>query len=295
MAKSKGKSVKGAESAGTALVSMKDLEDMYKSQAVAAVAAAPAPEGVPRISTKSEMFTIGETMLPDPLEVIVVADAHLNVWYPGAYDPDTSEPPGCFALAPALELDGEGKPAVGTGEAGMHAHITSPQMQGGNNDHDCATCEMNQFGTAEKGRGKACANRRQLAVVMASDPALQAGSKEMPAYAILGLSSTALSPWGKFVSGLAKIEGRPPHGVIVRFTFDKKNKDERRRKAVVASGYDLITNHAMAMKIMDLRKDILSSKALLRPLPILDKTDNGKSNKKPAKQLPKVKAKKKAA
>jgi hypothetical protein len=293
MAKKKDVAVKSSGS--QALVSMADLEKMYQSEAKAAVAAAPAPEGVPRISTKSEMFTIGETQLPDPLEVIVVADAHLNVWYPEAYDPDSPAPPGCFALAPALELNEEGKGKEGTGESAMHAHPTSPLMQGGIHDHDCATCEMNQFGSAEVGRGKACGNQRQLAVVMATDPALKGDSKEMPAWAILGLSPTALSPWGKFVAGLAKIEGRPPHGVIVTFTFDKRNKDERRRKAVVASGYKLITDIGMAMKIQALRKDILESKALLRPLPIVDKEDKKKAAKPAAKGKVVAKKGKKAA
>jgi hypothetical protein len=274
---------------GTQLATMADMENLYAAEAIMAAQAAPAGEGLARISTKSEMFTIGDQQLDDPLNLIVLADAHVNVWYPEAYDPDSPSPPGCFALAPTLQLDAQGKPVEGTGETALHAHESSPQRQGGVHDHDCATCGMNQWGSAERGKGKACGNTRLLAVVAADDPAL--GTEQEPKAALLGLSPTSLAPWGKFVTALSKVERRPPWGAVIRFTFDKKNKDERRRKAVIASGYQLITNPAIAHQILKMRKDILESKVLLRPLP----TSVAEEGKPAKKAKGKGKEKKRAA
>lgn len=254
-----------ARKKSTALVSMKDLEALYAADAAEAAAAAPVADGPPRINTKDMQFTVGEATLPDPLEVIVVADAHLNVWYPEEYDPDNPSPPGCFALAPALQHE-SGKEVPGTGEKALKPHGTSPQPQGGPDDGGCATCPLNQFGSAPRGKGKACANTRILAVVMANDPALR-GDGDLR-YATLGLSPTGLAPWGKFVNGLAKVERRPPHGAVIRFSFNRKDPDDRKRKAVIALGYQLIDDVAIATKVNALRREILESKVLLRPLPV---------------------------
>jgi hypothetical protein len=251
----------------TGLISMKEIEKLYQSEASEAAAAAPPPaEGVPRIVGKDGTFYLGEQVLPSPLNLIVIADAHLNVWYPDAYDPDSPSPPGCFALAPALQKDASGVDVVGTGEAALHAHKTSPKIQGGANDHDCATCELNKFGSAEVGRGKACANQRVLAVVMADDPAFK--TNEALTWATLTISPTGLSPWGKFVTSLSKIERRPPHGAVIQFDFNRRDPVEQKRKAIIAAGYQLIQDPAVAMKVNALRRELLESKVLLRPLPV---------------------------
>ena len=257
---------------GKALSTMRELEALYATDARAAAAAAPAPEGPPRISAKDQVFWVNEQTLPDPLEVIVLAEAHLNVYYETDYDPENPSPPSCFAVGPVLQRDADGNAVPGTGEAALGAHPSSPDAQGGpaanGIEHPCATCEMNQFGSARVGRGKACSNTRQLAVVMADDPALADPSKGEPRIAILGLSATALSPWGKYVNGLARIEGRPPHGVVTRFSFNKTDADERKRKAVVPIGYRLIEDGAVAVRAIELRREALESGVLVRPMPV---------------------------
>jgi hypothetical protein len=249
-----------------ALISMAEIEKQYASEAVAAANAAPVAEGAPRISAKDQQFTVGEHVLPDPLEVIVVAEALVNIYYTEDYDPENPAPPACFALAPVLETDAAGQPVEGTGEAGLHAHPTSPDIQGGENNHDCLTCEKNKFGSAEKGAGKACGNTRQLAVVMADDPAFTGGGELR--YALLSLSPTALKSWGKYVKGLKEVVKRPPHGVITQFSFNKQDPNERARKAVVPKGYKPITAIEVATKVNALRSQLLTEKTLLRPLPV---------------------------
>ena len=230
---------------GTALVSMQDLERMYADEAKEAVQSAPVVGGIQRISANDQMFKIGETDLPDPLDVIVVAESLLNVYYDSEYEPGVQKAPACFATGPV------GKNA----EAQLVAHESSPDRQGGA-EHKCQTCELNKFGSAEKGKGKACANTRQLAVVMADDPALTGDGELL--WAVLSLSATALTPWGKYVQALDQVHHRPPHGVVTRFSFDRKNKNERARKAVIAVGH----------RLMALRESILANNLLTRPLPV---------------------------
>lgn len=277
---------------GGALATMRDLELAYGHEAAEAAAAAPQSEGAPRVVGKDGTFYLGEQVLPCPLEVIVVAEAHLNVWYEEAYDPDSPSPPGCFALAPALQRDpATGGNVDGTGEDALKAHATSPKMQGGVNGHDCATCEMNKFGSAEVGRGKACANTRVLAIVMKDDPGF--GTKNPLTWATMSISPTGLAPWGKFVKGLAQIESRPPHGAVIQFDFNKRDPVEQKRKAIIAVGYQKITDPAVATKVNALRREILESKVLLRPLPTEVREAPKKSDKavargkaKPAQRKP---------
>lgn len=291
---------KGRRSKSKAVATMADIERMYAVEATEAAAAAPLTEGVPRITAKDGVFWYGEQELPDPLRVIVVADAHLNVLYDPEeeYDPENPTPPWCFALAPALQLNSAGEAVVGTGEAAMGAHPNSPKPQGGAQEgsgpaHPCTGCEHNAFGSAARGRGKACHNTRQLAVVMADDPAFSSSDASLPKYAVLGLSATGLGPWAKFVQGLSKVEKRPPHGAIIKFSFNKKDPDERKRKAVIPVGYDLVRDVAMATKVNQLRREILESKVLLRPLPTEIRSDKkakvpkgGKKGKAGAKKEP---------
>lgn len=247
---------KAKKTPGTSLVSMKDLEALYASDATAAVAAAPVAEGAARITANDYQFSVGETVLPDPLNVIVVAEALQHVYYDSKYVPGEKKPPACFAVGPATDA----------GDKVMHAHPTSPNIQGGTDNHDCVGCEMHKWGSAEKGKGKACTTNRQLAVVMADDPAFENGGELK--YAILSISPTGLSPWGKFVQGLAGILKRPPHGVVTQFSFNKKDPVEQRRKAVIAIGYKPITDVGMAQKVNALRKTLLETKALERPMPV---------------------------
>jgi hypothetical protein len=264
---------------GTAMVSMKDLEKYWAEDAAAAARAAPAGDGVPRISSNNQTFQVGEQMLDDPLNLIVVADSLWNIYYDRDYDPNEKIPPACFAMAPAVE---------GAAET-MHAHPTSPNIQGGPNDHDCPGCPQNRYGSAERGKGKACANTRQLAVVMADDPGFKDGSDLK--WAILSISPTGLSHWGKYVQGLWKVINRAPWGVVTQFSFNKKDPVEQRRKAVIPLGYKPITDPAIGFKVLALHKQIVESGALLRPIPVGDYVAPGgkKSKATPAEKKGKKK------
>jgi hypothetical protein len=264
-----------------AVMSMKDIEKQYADEAVEAVKTAPMMEGAPRIVASDQTFRMGEMILPDPLNLIVVAQSLLNTYYDSDYDPQQKTPPACFAVGPVTE----------DGDAVLHAHPTSPKPQGNGESRACIGCPQNQFGSAAIGKGKACANTRQLAVVMSDDPAFESAGELK--WATMTISPTGLGPWGKFVTGLGTLAKRPPHGVITQFSFNKQDKDERRRKAVVAIGFKPISQPAMAAKVNQLRKQLLESKALERPLPVDGYADPVKQKKAPAKGKAKASGKKK--
>jgi hypothetical protein len=263
---------------GSQLISMKELEKMYASDAAEAAAAAPTVGGVRRITANDGVFMVDDIKLSDPLKCIVVAEGLLNVWYPEAYDSAHPTPPGCFAVGNAVK----------DGEKLLHAHPTSPQIQGGANGHDCATCEMNKFGSAEKGKGKACSNRRNLAVVLLDDPAFETGDDLE--WLQLSISPTGLSAWGAYITELLSKAKRPPHGVLTAFTFNRDAKTASARKAVVPvkNTWALITEPTVAIKVNELRKTILETGALVRPLPVDLGSDE---DKKPAKGKAKGKRK----
>lgn len=246
-----------AKKKGGALVSMKEIEKMYAMESRASAEAAPIAGGVPVISTKGEQFQIGENLLPDEIEVIVVAEGLINAYYDSPYEEGgENRSPACFAVALA-EKGVDSK---------ITSHESSPNRQGGK-EFKCQGCEMNKFGTAERGKGKACGNRRRLAVVFADDPALKAGEGDLT-WGFLNLPPTSLGDWGKFVTGLDKVEHRPPHGVVTKFAFDRKNKNANLRKRVIAIGYQRISDPSTAMMINKLRKDLIDNGSMVTPLPV---------------------------
>lgn len=81
----------------------------------------------------------------------------------------------------------------------------------------CAACPKNEFGSL--GKGKACSNTVQLAVL----PADFMDDPEQP-LAILKVSPTALRPFNGYVSSLATSMRTAPWGVITTIGFDPKSE-----------------------------------------------------------------------
>jgi len=105
-------------------------------------------------STKSGQLAFDDVPLPgNQMCVIIGAWCLENVYYDSDYDADNRTPPACFAFC----KDPEAKDEMGP-----------PEILEGNDDFDkqsddCESCPQNQWGSAAKGRGKACSNRRRLA------------------------------------------------------------------------------------------------------------------------------------
>ena len=104
---------------------------------------------VNKISFKSGVMTYMDSPMKDNiLDCVVLAAVKENVYYTEKYRAADISPPACFALAlPEDDLI-------------PHADVPEPQST------TCSVCPMFQWGSdPEGGRGKACKERRRLAVI----------------------------------------------------------------------------------------------------------------------------------
>lgn len=132
----------------------------------------------------------------------VVLDAVLeNVYYEGDYDPDAPQPPKCFAF--------------GRDEAEMAPH----EAVGQNAEAEaCADCPKNKWGTADKGKGKACRNVRRLALIPAGTIDQETGvfapfkdpkKLEQAEIAYLKLAVMSVKGYANYVKQVAGAFSRP--------------------------------------------------------------------------------------
>lgn len=176
-------------------------EDRMKAMAESAGEREPLTGGTSWLSVRNGDFHYGDEVLGDVITVVVLDFAFDNAYYDGAYDPDRPASPVCFAL--------------GFEEGGLvpHENATDPQADA------CDGCWANEFGSDDRGRGKACKNSRRLAVI-AVDPEndyLVADDSEL---AFLRLPPSSLKYWKSYVTKLARVTGLPPAGVVTQLELE---------------------------------------------------------------------------
>lgn len=147
------------------------------------------------VSVRGGVLSIGgQPMKDNKVEVVIVDHIFENAYYVGDFDPDQPQPPHCYAF----ERDEK--------ELKPHEKAHDPQ-------HDqCAGCPKNEFGTADKGKGKACKNTRRLAIISATD--LSKESITDGALFYWKLPVTSVKGWASYAQGLARVMKRPPFSVI---------------------------------------------------------------------------------
>jgi hypothetical protein len=139
----------------------------------------------------------GVALPGNKLECIIVASAFQHRLYEGAFDADNPATPICFALS----LTGE--------DMVPHEASTQPQSD------KCETCENFKWGSAEKGRGKACKAGRRLIAIPKS--ALEHGV----AKAEMGMATipvTSVRGWANYVNSLATQYRRPPWAMLTEMS-----------------------------------------------------------------------------
>lgn len=105
-------------------------------------------------STQSGVLAYDDAPLPgNQMCVIIAAWALENVYYDGPYDPQQRTPPKCFAFCKNPDEKDEMAP---------HEEVDKHEEFERQSD-SCGDCPKNEWGSAERGRGKACSNRRRLA------------------------------------------------------------------------------------------------------------------------------------
>lgn len=107
-------------------------------------------------STQAGVLQFDDVPLPGNQMVAIIGAWCLeNVYYEGAYDKDSRTPPTCFAFCKNPDEKEEMTPPTIVDEEEVFERQSDL----------CKTCPQNEFGSALQGRGKACSNRRRLALI----------------------------------------------------------------------------------------------------------------------------------
>lgn len=180
------------------------------------------------LTTRGGILKFGDEEMPGNQVIVVVVDSiRENAYYGEKFDPDNMMPPKCFAF--------------GRREDDMVPHEDVLEAEEGDyfdpQSDKCKTCPMNVFGSAETGRGKACGNRRRLAIIPAGyveksgrdyDVKLFEDDKVLrdAEIAFLKLPVTSVKAWGNYVRQVAGQTNKPPFAVITRIWIERDSKTQ---------------------------------------------------------------------
>ncbi len=173
-------------------------------------------------STQSGILQWNGMPMPNNMMAVIILDSILeNVYYSGNYDPENPQGPTCFAF--------------GREDAAMSPHKVV--VENGTAQCDvCKNCRWNEWGSADRGKGKACKNVRRLALISAGNLDGQGTGKliqpfgeeelETGQIGFLKLSVTSVKGYAAYVKQLAGALKRPPYGVytLVRVVPDPKSQ-----------------------------------------------------------------------
>lgn len=142
------------------------------------------------------------------MDVIVLDGILANLFYEDGFDSDKPVPPVCFAYGRGADDE----------EMAPHEDSAKPQAK------TCAECKHNEWGSADRGRGrgKACGNKRRLALITKSS--LENPAKADIAY--IHVPVTSVKAWAGYVRSLNDTLGKPPLAVITRIALEKDSKTQ---------------------------------------------------------------------
>lgn len=198
---------------GTAVANWdEDLAKFARQQSEAEAAAA----GGNFISFKGGRISIGGQTVPgDAIAVVVVGFAFENAYYTEKYNPDDPRSPDCYAIG---EDEKELEP---------HEQADDPQSD------TCDNCLMNEWGSADTGRGKACKNTRRLAVISAGRmdggqflPYDEADLYTRQPIYVAKLPVTSVKGWATTVSQVTGTLKRPMWAVYCQIRVEPDSKTQ---------------------------------------------------------------------
>ena len=179
------------------------------------------------LSTRGGILSFGDETLPGNQACVIVLDAvRENTYYGQKFNPDQPAAPICYAF-------GRGDGAEMAPHESMQADLNYFQPQ----HETCKGCPRNEFGTADVGRGKACQNRRRLALLPAGVFEPKRGTRDFETHiytdpkhfqtaeiAFIKLPVLSVKEWSKYVTQISASLQRPPYGVITRLFVEPDTK-----------------------------------------------------------------------
>jgi len=202
------------------------------------------------ISMKGGILSVDDNPVDDnEMNVVIIAAVHENQFYLEDYDPSTPASPACYAF--------------GETDDGMTPHENSQDKQ---ND-SCDGCPNNEWGSADKGRGKACKNVRRLLCVSAD--AIQSAEDLAEAEArLLKLPVMSVKNWSTYVKNtLGDDIKRPYYGVVTRIKVvpDAKSQFKVQFHFEELIDFDDELYAAMKKKVAEAEKNIINPYPVFEP------------------------------
>lgn len=189
------------------------------------------------ISTKGGVLRFGDEEMPGNQMVVVILDVvRERTFYTEKYvaGAEHNLPPKCYAFARTPEEIDQMAPHPSMQVA---PEYFIPQHE------ECKGCPKDQWGTAETGKGKACSERRRIAILPAGYYQPKRGSRDFELHiydqaehyesadiAYLKLPVMSVKEYARYATTLASAHSRPPFGVISRVWLEADPKSQFRVK-----------------------------------------------------------------
>lgn len=213
----------------------------------------------------------GEQLKQNTLDIIILNNCAVNTYYEAEWDTETKAPPDCFAIG-TYSRDEDDLPVLNP----MVPHSVVRHKQA----ETCDACPQNEFGSAIRGKGKACGNRLRIAVKLAKDAAEDPKTAEV---ATALLSPTNVGRFTKYQNSVLDEYGRPLWAVVTQVSsYD----DPKTQVRVEFKMVELIEDDAL---LTQLEKDYAGT------LPLLQQPYQAVSDEQRSKTKEKAPAKKTAA
>lgn len=188
-------------------------------------------------SLRGGILSFNDQAMPGNEMAVVILDSIMeNTFYEGKFDPNELVPPVCFAF--------------GRDDTTMAPHPSVVAVE--QDQHEtCQGCPMNAFGTAEVGKGKACANKRRLAMIPAGEFSKSgdftafedAGQFAKAPIAFLKVPTMSVRGLAAYVKALQGTLNRPPLAV---FTKVKVIPDAKSQFRVTFEALEPVPNALLA-------------------------------------------------
>lgn len=158
--------------------------------------------------TKAGVLSFAGSPIPgNKINVVILDHVLENKLYDGEYDADSPRPPICYAFA---RTDKELKP---------HEKSAKPQCE------TCKGCPMNEFGTSDRGKGKACKNSRRLCLLPAD--ALKSPDAVRDTQAgYINIPVTSVKGYAAYVKQITEVLRKPPCLVVTELSLHPDPKSQ---------------------------------------------------------------------
>lgn len=184
------------------------------------------------LSTKGGHLSYrGQQAKDDKMNVIVLDFINENQLYDAPYDATQPATPCCYAF--------------GRDKSGMAPHAKSPEPQ----SSTCKGCPKLEWGSADRGKGKACKEVLRLALIPAVSSAAEVKECEV---AYLKVPVMSVKNFSSMAQQVAQTLKRPPFGVVTEVHITSDNQVTALFKVVEA-----IEDGDMLSAIMEKRKEVI--------------------------------------